>query len=215
MLFQGGISSSPGSSASPRLAPVPRSLQRQRRQAPAARASADGARPQSRSRARRGWKPAPSAGLGHGALGREAAQRAKHGVKGQQPQMLLVLHHHSLSHFLAKPGAPDVTHRPHSAHLPHQSFPQASSAQRNHSRALCHLPPDLQLQLQDLCSSCSSAEGTRRLLVGSSHHTPPSHPREPLTAARTVQKKQALNAGHSPSHTDSTLFTAQDEAWSV
>lgn len=200
--FSRGYRFLPCSSASPGLAAAPPSLQRGR--AAAARASADAAR-RGQGHERRGWNVAPDGGLGHGELGREGAERAERREKGQQPHVLLVLHPQPRSHFPAEPAAPQVTHPPVWHICPTSGSPQASSAQRNHSRALCRLPPDLQLQLQDLCSSCSLAEGTRRLLVGSSQHTPPSHPREPLTSSQDCPKTNPECGSPPLSHRQHTL----------
>lgn len=51
--------------------------------------------------------------------------------------------------------------------------PGATTDPVQDSSALCHpFPPDLQLQLQDLWSSCSLQEGTRLLVGVMSSHTP-------------------------------------------
>lgn len=166
-----------------------------------AKASADGARPAAgepgikvttTSRLGLGREPSQKRGLGHGELGGGALGRAQGREKGQAassntesspatPTGSRQPH----SRFPVEPEAPGVTQLPpfgtsalavmscspqtSSAVTADPSNPGAGAAQPGR---LPSLPPDLQLQLQDLCSSCSLPEGTRLLVGVTSSHTP-------------------------------------------
>ena len=170
------------------------------------KASADGARPsqESRSRALRGWvweRNRPKRGdLAMGNWGE------KHREKGQaassNPESSSCLATGRSPAPLSLPSRAGATRLPPVRHicpgrdelLPRRlplrpPQPGATTELARDGPALCHpFPPDLQLQLQDLCSSCSLPEDTR-LLVGVTSSPPPSsHPREPLKAAKAFIK---------------------------
>lgn len=166
-------------------------------------------------RLRLGREQAQKGGLSHGKLGREALERAKNKEKGQagssnaesssrytnrqSPAPLLLPCRAEAATLLPAFG----TSAPAGTGCSRQTSPAVTAVQSNpepgagQSGPLPSLPPDLQLQLQDLCSSCSLPEGTRLLGGVTSSHTPFS-PQGTSKSSQDFQKNPLTQATSPP-----------------